>query len=231
MAAALSFIMMLVMAGCPVEPDPESLASVTFAAGSNLSSGSFSGLSGFRGDLYSKYFAEGGGAGRYTRSSAGSTWTKVAGGENSGLLTVSGAALASHIVGLPANSAANPHTVKLDPVNITADGVMGEISFAVTNRYITLDLSACSAEGNTISSNSSTPGPNDMNLIGDNQYIVGIILPSGLTSIGEWAFSGFTSLTSITIPASVNSIGGGAFVGGGNLRFTVTGAGGLSTLG
>jgi hypothetical protein len=77
MAAALSFIMMLVLAGCPVEPDPESLASVTFAAGSNLSSGSFSGLSGFRSDLYSKYFAEGGGAGRYTRSSAGSTWTKL----------------------------------------------------------------------------------------------------------------------------------------------------------
>ena len=40
-----------------------------------------------------------------------------------------------------------------------------------------------------------------------------IILPSTLTSIGESAFFGCSSLTSITIPDSVTSIGSGAFSG------------------
>ena len=36
---------------------------------------------------------------------------------------------------------------------------------------------------------------------------------SAVTSIGEWAFSGCTSLTSVTIPSSVTSIGSSAFSG------------------
>ena len=38
-----------------------------------------------------------------------------------------------------------------------------------------------------------------------------ITIPSGVTSIGDWAFSGCTGLTSITIPNSVTSIGSGVF--------------------
>ncbi len=37
------------------------------------------------------------------------------------------------------------------------------------------------------------------------------IIPNSVTCIGEWAFSGCTSLTSITIPNSVTSIGNNAF--------------------
>ena len=40
-----------------------------------------------------------------------------------------------------------------------------------------------------------------------------IEIPSSITSIGGWAFSGCTSLTSIEIPSSVTSIGGYAFNG------------------
>ena len=36
-------------------------------------------------------------------------------------------------------------------------------------------------------------------------------IPSAVTSIGEWAFSGCSSLTSITLPASLTSIDIGAF--------------------
>jgi hypothetical protein len=38
-------------------------------------------------------------------------------------------------------------------------------------------------------------------------------MPSGVVSIGDWAFEGCTSLTRIIIPSSVTSIDGGAFAG------------------
>ena len=44
-----------------------------------------------------------------------------------------------------------------------------------------------------------------------------ITIPSSVTSIGEWAFSGCSSLTSITLPSSVTSIGYMAFDGCSNL--------------
>ena len=40
-----------------------------------------------------------------------------------------------------------------------------------------------------------------------------IVVPDGITSIGEWAFEDYTGLTSITIPSSVTSIGEDAFQG------------------
>ena len=126
------------------------------------------------------------------------------------------AELANHIARLPQNTAKNPHIVKLDMVNISTGGVMGSIKQAVTNRYIILDLSACYASDHAISG-SSSPGPNDMNYIQDNQYIVGIILPGELTTIGDSAFSGCGSLASITIPVGVTSIGERAFYRCGSL--------------
>ena len=37
-----------------------------------------------------------------------------------------------------------------------------------------------------------------------------ITIPSGVTSIGDWAFSGCTGLTDITIGCGVGGVGGGA---------------------
>ena len=45
-----------------------------------------------------------------------------------------------------------------------------------------------------------------------------MIIPEGVTRIGSIAFHGYTSLTSVTIPASVTSIGWHAFGGCKNLR-------------
>ena len=57
-----------------------------------------------------------------------------------------------------------------------------------------------------------------------NQYktkITSVELPSGLTSIGNGAFSGCSNLTSISIPSSVTSIGKGAFTNTGITSLTI----------
>ena len=38
-----------------------------------------------------------------------------------------------------------------------------------------------------------------------------VVLPEGVTSIADWAFSGCSALSSATVPASVTSIGYDAF--------------------
>jgi hypothetical protein len=78
-------------------------------------------------------------------------------------------------------------------------------------RYVILDLSGSDAEDDTISGGRNTPSSDDMNVIKDNKYIVGVKLPSGLTAIGKYAFYGYGSLTSVDIPADVISIGESAF--------------------
>jgi hypothetical protein len=47
----------------------------------------------------------------------------------------------------------------------------------------------------------------------DNQYLKGIILPSTLTAIKDWAFANCQYLTSVSLPDSLVSIGDSAFTG------------------
>ena len=51
----------------------------------------------------------------------------------------------------------------------------------------------------------------EKNLYLNGELVTKLIIPDGVTSIGNWAFSGCTSLTSIVIPSSVTSIGKRAF--------------------
>ena len=58
--------------------------------------------------------------------------------------------------------------------------------------------------------------PNDVTSIGIYAFsgctgLTSVTIPNSVTSIGIYAFSGCTGLTSVTIPNSVTSIGGGAF--------------------
>ena len=116
--------------------------------------------------------------------------------------------LSAYLALLPGNTADDPATVTLAPVNIS--DVWGAINSAVTGKYVILDLSACTATGNSISG-AGLPSGNDMNIIYYQDNIKGIILPSSLETIGDYAFAYCNSLTSITIPDSVNSIGDYAF--------------------
>jgi uncharacterized repeat protein (TIGR02543 family) len=124
--------------------------------------------------------------------------------------------LAEYLDRLDLKTAADPNIVKIAAVNISTGGVMGAINDAVLagKKYVTLDLSACSATGNTIKglSSDNAPGPDHMNVIRNNQYIVGIILPSSATIIDYHAFRGCSSLVSVTIPSGIISIKNYAFM-------------------
>ena len=55
-------------------------------------------------------------------------------------------------------------------------------------------------------------GPREVLLIDeDNNEITNLVIPEGVTSIGNYAFDGCIDLTSVSIPSSVISIGGSAF--------------------
>jgi hypothetical protein len=112
---------------------------------------------------------------------------------------ITAANLASYLAELPANTADSPHTIPLAAgTNITSNWAAITSAVQSSGRYVVLDLSACTANGNTVT------GVN-------NQYIKGVVLPSTLTSIMREAFRYCTNLTSVTLPASLTSIGGQAF--------------------
>jgi uncharacterized repeat protein (TIGR02543 family) len=133
------------------------------------------------------------------------------------------AALATELASVSSeNSTTNLYTVTLTAINIS--NVWGQINSTVQEgeKYVILDLSACTATNNTISGQNASPTGNSMNIIQDNQYIKGIILPDTLTSIGDFAFSSCTNLTSLDIPDGVISIGKFAFTYCTNLTSIIT---------
>ena len=80
----------------------------------------------------------------------------------------------------------------------------------LTDVYIT-DIDAwCNI---SFSSSDSNPMYYGDNLYLDGNLVTELIIPDGVTSIGDYAFEGCTSLTSIMIPDSVTSIGDYAFEG------------------
>jgi hypothetical protein len=106
-----------------------------------------------------------------------------------------------------------PATVALTEIDIST--FLGDINTLIneTQKYVILDLSDCTAEDNTITGNQYSPSNNDMNIIQDNAYIKGIIMPSTIETIETYAFYNCDDLTNITIPESVTSIGDYAFSG------------------
>ena len=72
----------------------------------------------------------------------------------------------------------------------------------------------------------STVIPEGVTSIGESAFsgysgLTAVIIPEGVTSIGDYAFAGCSGLTAITIPASVTSIGDYAFYGCNSLERVV----------
>ena len=81
--------------------------------------------------------------------------------------------------------------------------------YNITDVYYTSDI----ASWLNISFSDGTANPlnNGANLYLNGDLATDIVIPDSVTSIGSYAFYGYTSLTSVTIPDSVKSIGASAF--------------------
>ncbi|MDR1786869.1 MAG: leucine-rich repeat protein [Treponema sp.] len=128
--------------------------------------------------------------------------------------------LGAYLEALPSNTPDTPHTVRLAASTVidTEDtddlGVWARINNMVRDaeKYVSLDLSSCAAKENSLSG-ASNPAENKLNVVKDNEYLKGMILPKTLTNIGSYTFYQCAALTEVTIPGSVTSIDSYAFDG------------------
>jgi hypothetical protein len=136
-------------------------------------------------------------------------------------LLTSVTALTAYLETLPASS--SPATVRLKLAFNTGTLQGEQIAWAAVNtavknggKYVELDLSACTAADTATAdtiAGASAPSGNHFNIIKDNAYIKGVILPDTLTTVGGYAFHGCSALTSVSIPSKVSAIGTYAFAG------------------
>jgi hypothetical protein len=139
---------------------------------------------------------------------AGCASAQQAGGGNANMGGVEVTKLEAVLFAELENTADTPVTVKIKKVDIRDEKNRMPINTAVQNagRYVVLDLSDCTSHENIVWG--------EMNeTFKDNQYLKGIILPSTLIAIKEWAFQNCQYLTSVTLPDSLVSIGDSAFTG------------------
>ena len=103
----------------------------------------------------------------------------------------------------PANSPDKPIKVAMKVNDAMLKGIVEVIRNA--GKYVSLDLS-----GSPL-----TKIPDYAFVVVETEEgcetLVGIIIPNGVTSIGDFAFAFCTNIKEITIPASVTSVGGAAF--------------------
>lgn len=107
---------------------------------------------------------------------------------------------------------------------LTVEGKLDEEDFTLIRNYmpnlVSIDLSQCNAVA--IPEYTFT----------QKKYLLSIVLPHGLKSIGQRAFSGCSRLCgTLTLPPSVTAIEFGAFIGCKNLRHVVATGSQITTLG
>ena len=98
------------------------------------------------------------------------------------------------------------------PNSVTSIGVYAFASCSGLTSVHISDLEAWCSKINFANS-SSNPLDYAGHLYLNGEEIKDLVIPNSVTSIGDWAFSGCSGLTSVTIPNSVTSIGDTAFSG------------------
>jgi len=115
----------------------------------------------------------------------------------------------------PANTAANPYIVKLSVSDLggRADiaGSVGAILLANNTKYVTLDLSDSTITTIPAYAFVSSHKEGKVTIYTGCETLTGITIPNGVTSIGYYAFRSCTSLTSVTIGSGVIDISNSAF--------------------
>ncbi|MBE5747019.1 MAG: leucine-rich repeat domain-containing protein [Clostridiales bacterium] len=98
------------------------------------------------------------------------------------------------------------------PDSVTSIGVQAFYNcWSLKSVYIT-DISAWVSIDFNVSNNGTSANPfGHCNLFLNNELVTQLIIPDGVTRIGEGAFCGYDDLTKIVIPDSVTSIGRYAF--------------------
>jgi hypothetical protein len=134
---------------------------------------------------------------------------------------VSAENLAAYLAKLPEGSTESPSMVKLEPFDVTSNtwGTTVKAALVVSQKYIVLDLSDCTATNNTISGDTS-PSGNHFNII-NGTYIAGLILPDSLVTIGNAVCYNWSNLKTVAIPETVTSIGVEAFEAAGLTSVTI----------
>ena len=87
----------------------------------------------------------------------------------------------------------------------------------LTSVYISDIANWCSISFGSFGGSGSSPLMEGASLYLDGKLVTDLVIPNGVTSIGDYAFRYYSNLTSVTIPDSVTSIGGHAFDGCGSL--------------
>ena len=155
--------------------------------------------------------------------SSGAQWQVDGGAWQSSGATVSGLAAGSHTVAF--STVSGWITPSSQTVTIIADNtattsgtyIQGGFSFTVNGTAIT--ITGYSGPGDVLAIPSTLPGVNGtVTAIGQAAFqgfssLTSVIIPDGVTSIGEGAFYGCSGLRSMTIPSSVTTIGADAFEG------------------
>jgi hypothetical protein len=114
-------------------------------------------------------------------------------------------ALQTHLSALPENTPDTPYLITLtmpfSGLSQDEDSLRGLFA-ALSKRYVALDLKACTPGEETVITGTVGNAANPRN----GQYLVSLLLPEGITSLGAYAFYSCSSLEYLSLPKTLTAM-------------------------